>query len=218
MPQVFKPKANTLSWLIMAGIVVVLLAVALFGIVYEHSANATRVDLVRDQPVPFSHKHHVGDDGIDCRYCHSSVETSAVAGVPPTETCMTCHSELWTSAAMLAPVRRSLSANAPIRWTRVHDLPDYVYFDHSIHIAKGVGCTTCHGEVETMPLMRKAHTLTMGWCLDCHRAPEKYLRPLDRVFATDWSPPPDQITQGVRLVQAYHIEVDHLADCSVCHR
>jgi hypothetical protein len=218
MPQIFTPRANTISWLILVGVVLVPLSAAGLGIAYQHSDYATGVNVNRAQPVPFSHKHHVADDGIDCRYCHTGVETSAVAGVPPTEVCMTCHSQLWTTAAMLAPVRKSLAANEPMRWQRVHDLPDFVYFDHSVHIAKGVGCTTCHGHVETMPLTHKAESLTMAWCLDCHRAPERHLRPPDQVFATHWTEPADQIARGKALVHAYGIETSHLTDCSVCHR
>jgi hypothetical protein len=218
MPQIFSPSANTLLRLVLLGVIAVPLIVIGFGMAYERSGYATGVGFTVDQTVPFSHKHHIGDEGLDCRYCHSGVETSAVAGVPATEVCMTCHSQLWTNAAMLAPVRDSLAAGTPLRWTRVNDLPDYVYFDHSIHVAKGVGCTTCHGEVETMPLMRKATTMTMGWCLDCHRAPERYLRPPEAVFATNWTPPANQPTQGMLLLHRYAIEREHLTDCSVCHR
>ena len=130
-----------------------------------------------EQQVPFRHKHHVADVGIDCRYCHASVEQSAFAGLPPTHTCMTCHSQLFTDQPMLAPVIRSFESGNPMRWNRVHDLPDFVYFDHSIHVAKGVGCTTCHGAIDRMPLTWRTAPLQMQWCLDCHRAPQKYLRP-----------------------------------------
>ena len=140
--------------------------------------------------MPFSHQHHVGGLGLDCRYCHAGVETSPVAGLPPTHTCMTCHSQLYTQTAMLAPVRESLANNKPIHWNKVNRLPDYVYFDHSIHIAKGVGCTTCHGDVTSMPLMRQAAPLTMGWCLDCHRDPAPNLRPVADVFDPNWKAPP----------------------------
>jgi Cytochrome c7 and related cytochrome c len=182
------------------------------------SPYVTNQSVTRTQPVPFSHAHHVGSLGLDCRYCHTSVSTARFASVPPTETCMTCHSQLWTNAQMLAPVRKSLATNTPIRWQRVHVLPDYVYFDHSIHIAKGVGCSTCHGEVDRMPLMRQAAPLTMGWCLDCHRHPEKAVRPRDKVFDMAWTPPPDQIAKGRQLMTEYHIDTAHLTDCSKCHR
>jgi hypothetical protein len=171
-----------------------------------------------EQVVPFSHKHHVGDDGIDCRYCHTSVETSAFAGIPPTHTCMTCHSQLFTQQPMLAPVVESLRSGMPIQWMRIHDLPDFVYFNHSIHIAKGVGCETCHGRVDEMPLTWRVAPLTMQWCLDCHREPEKHLRPVEHVFDMGWKPAEDQMALGKRLVAAYHIHKSTLTDCSTCHR
>ena len=130
-----------------------------------------------EQPVPFSHQHHVGGLGIDCRFCHTTVETSGNAGMPPTYTCMTCHSQIWTNAAILAPVRDSLASNTPIAWHRINDLPDYVYFNHTIHIAKGVGCAECHGQVDQMPLLHKVHGFTMGFCVDCHANPGSRLRP-----------------------------------------
>ncbi|MBL6458725.1 cytochrome c3 family protein [Belnapia sp. T6] len=170
------------------------------------------------QPVPFNHEHHVGELGIECRYCHTSVEQSRFAGLPPTHTCMSCHSQLWTNASVLEPVRRSLAERKPIPWTRVNALPDYVFFDHSIHVAKGVGCTTCHGNVDSMPLMRQAAPLTMGWCLDCHRDPTPHLRPAAEVFAGHWTPPEDQEKRGAALMRHYGIRTEHLSDCSVCHR
>jgi ferredoxin len=146
------------------------------------------------------------------------VENSAFAGLPPTTTCMTCHSQLFTSADMLAPVRASLSQHKPIHWQRVHRLPAYVYFDHSVHVAKGIGCSTCHGAVDDMPLMRQVAPLTMGWCLDCHRNPAPNLRPESQIFSTTWAPPKDQLEQGRELLVQYHIETEHLTDCSRCHR
>jgi hypothetical protein len=171
------------------------------------------------QPVPFSHKHHVGDDGFDCRFCHASVETSAFAGMPSTRTCMGCHAYLFPDAPVLAPVRTSLARNEPLHWKRVHVLPDFVYFDHSIHIAKGVGCTTCHGRVDRMPLTWRAQSLEMQWCLDCHRAPGRWIRPRDRVFALDWplDVPNDEGT-AQRLLAANEVRVAGLTDCSTCHR
>ncbi len=184
----------------------------------QYTPYVTAQGLTPEQPVPFSHQHHVGGLGLDCRYCHTAVERSRFAGLPPTETCMTCHSQLWTSAAMLAPVRRSLASGTPIRWRRVNALPGYVYFDHSIHVAKGIGCTTCHGPVHRMPLLRQAAPLTMGWCVDCHAHPEAHLRPEDQIFSTDWTPPPDQEARGRALMAHYGIRTGHLTDCSVCHR
>ncbi|HTZ36625.1 MAG TPA: cytochrome c3 family protein [Stellaceae bacterium] len=169
------------------------------------------------QPIPFSHKHHVSGLGLDCRYCHTTVEVSQNAGMPSTATCMTCHSQIWTSAAMLAPDRQSLADGVPIRWTRVYALPDYVYFDHSIHIAKGVGCTECHGPIGDMALTWKASTLYMGWCLSCHRDPAPHLRPRDQVFNPHWQRGP-QTPSGRRLMAEYRIDTTDLSDCGVCHR
>ncbi len=218
MPQFFSPSSDTVARsVLVAGLIVPLLLVALaYGIAGSPMVTGRKV--VITQPVPFSHEHHVAQLGLDCRYCHTGVEKAWYAGLPPTETCMTCHSQLWTNAALLAPVRESFASDDPIRWQRVHRIPDYVYFDHSIHVAKGVGCTTCHGSVGAMPLMYQSAPLTMGWCLDCHRDPAKNLRPRSEVFSTDWQPPPDQEERGHKLLLDYGIKVDHLTDCSVCHR
>jgi hypothetical protein len=218
MAQIFRPYADTVARLILLSIVImpfVGTGVAYWAMRSEYITNRS---ITLNQPVPFSHQHHVGGLGLDCRYCHTDVETSPVAGIPPTHTCMTCHSQLYTQTQMLAPVRASLADNQPIRWNKVNKLPDYVYFDHSIHIAKGVGCTTCHGPVARMPLMRQAAPLTMGWCLNCHRNPAPYLRPATAVFDPDWKPPADQATQGLMLLAHNHIDTSHLTDCSVCHR
>jgi hypothetical protein len=216
--QIFRPAANTIAVLLIAALGAAPVVAVGLGYSLMKSPYITNQGITREQPVPFSHAHHVGGLGLDCRYCHTSVSTARFAGVPPTETCMTCHSQLWTNARMLAPVRESLASNTPIHWQRVHVLPDYVYFDHSIHIAKGVGCSTCHGEVDRMPLMRQQAPLTMGWCLECHRHPETALRPKDKVFDMAWTPPPDQEAQGRRLLAEYHIDTAHLTDCSKCHR
>jgi hypothetical protein len=182
------------------------------------SPYTTRVDIPLAQPVPFSHQHHADQLGIDCRYCHTSVEKSSFAGLPDTATCMTCHSQLFTTAPLLAPVRQSLATDIPLRWNRVNKLPDFVFFNHSIHIAKGIGCAACHGPVTDMPLMWKSRTLYMKWCLDCHRQPEKFIRPRDKVFDISWQAPLDQIQQGRALVAAYHVNITNLTDCSRCHR
>ena len=178
MPQIFKASTNSLA---RTSLVVTVLAIgglggALFEIIAD-SSYATRQGEAREQPIPFSHAHHVGSMGIDCRYCHTGVENSQHAMVPPTKTCMNCHSQIWINSPTLEPVRESYRTNESIRWTKVNDLPDYVYFNHSIHVKKGVGCETCHGRVDTMPLMYQQASLQMRWCLDCHRNPEKYLRP-----------------------------------------
>ncbi|WP_407168745.1 cytochrome c3 family protein [Bradyrhizobium sp. ORS 111] len=217
MPHLFRPFADTVARSVLVSIVVVpLLAI---GLAYWVSASEhmTGEEITLDQPVPFSHAHHVGGLGLDCRYCHTSVESSPVAGIPPTHTCMTCHSQLYTQAAMLAPVRKSLAEGRPIHWNKVNRLPAYVYFDHSIHVAKGIGCTTCHGDVANMPLMRQAAPLTMGWCLDCHRNPAAKMRPVSKVFDPYWKFPDDQAEQGLILAHQY-LDNKHLTDCSICHR
>jgi hypothetical protein len=169
--------------------------------------------------VQFSHQHHVTALGLDCRYCHTSVESSKFAGIPPTETCMTCHSQIWRDSPMLAPVRESLARNEPIRWNRVHDLPDYAYFNHSVHLAKGVGCASCHGRVDRMPLVWKDQPLTMEWCLSCHREPEKHLRPHEEIFNMAWAlGEADQLSMGRSLLRKNHVPVHRLSDCSTCHR
>jgi cytochrome c7-like protein/class III cytochrome C family protein len=216
--QVFRPVANTLAVLAIASIGAIPILLIGLGYALTSSPYVTDQSVTKKQPVPFSHAHHVGGLGLDCRYCHASVEKTRFAEIPPTETCMTCHSQIWTNASMLAPVRESLATKVPIHWQRVHNLPDYVYFDHSIHVAKGVGCSTCHGRVDRMPLMRQAAPLTMGWCLDCHRNPASAVRPHDKVFDMNWTPPEDQIAQGRRLMTEYHIDAAHLTDCSKCHR
>ncbi len=170
-----------------------------------------------EQPIPFSHKHHVSGLGLDCRYCHTTVEESSNAGMPSTAICMTCHSQIWTNAAMLEPDRESVAENSPIRWTRVYTLPDYVYFDHSIHIAKGVGCTECHGPIGDMAMTWKANSLYMSWCLSCHRDPAPHLRPKDQVFNPHWRRT-DSTPSGDALLVQYHIKTEALSDCGICHR
>jgi hypothetical protein len=175
----------------------------------------------RDQQVPFSHQHHVAGLGIDCRYCHTSVEESSFAGLPPTETCMTCHSRVWTEAPILAPVRQSLASRQPLQWNRVNQLPDFVFFNHSIHVQKGIGCSSCHGAVDQMPLTWKAHSLYMRWCVDCHEAPQKQLRPHDQLYNMSWQAGPNQEQLGKQLLEQYHIStnrLNQLKDCSMCHR
>lgn len=218
MPQVFSPSADT--WLRL-GIVVgaVTLSGALLvagGLV--RSDYVTGVGVAPQQPVPFSHAHHVGQLGLDCRYCHTGVETAADAGFPPTHTCMTCHSQIWTGAPMLAPVRQSLANDVPLRWHRVAAVPDFVYFDHHVHVAKGVGCVTCHGRVDKMPLLARAHPFQMRWCLDCHRDPAPSLRPRERVFDLQWTPVGGPQDLGERLMAERKVDTAHLTDCYTCHR
>ena len=219
MAQIFSPRANVYSRVIIVGVIVLICGAGWATSAIFWSPYTTYVDVPFEQPVAFSHKHHVGDDGIDCRYCHTSVETSSFAGMPSTQICMTCHSQIWNQAPLLAPVRQSLTSNQPIKWTRVNDLPDFTYFDHSIHLAKGIGCSTCHGEVDRMPLTRRAETLYMKGCLECHRAPEKFVRPRAEIYNLRWQPPPDQAAQGRELVRQYRIDTSsRLTNCSTCHR
>src|SRR5262245_11126093 len=216
MPQIFHHSTNTLSRVTIFGAVFALAALLWLLAMLSRSAYWTRQTEVVEQPVPFSHAHHVGGIGIDCRYCHTTVETAAFAGMPPTATCMNCHSQIWADSPMLEPVRQSFRTGQPIRWTRVHDLPDFVYFDHSIHIAKGIGCSECHGRVDRMPLMFKSETLQMEWCLRCHRHPEQRVRPRAELFDMAWSPPAGAGALHAQLASEYHVE--RMTDCSVCHR
>src|SRR4051794_1504438 len=221
MPQVFGKGSNSLARVTLIGGFFGFFG--FWGVVYAvyRSPYTTDQNVPRAQPVPFSHQHHVAGLGIDCRYCHTSVEKSAFAGIPPTHTCMTCHSQVWTDAPILAPVRQSLASDQPLHWNRVNQLPDFVFFNHSIHVQKGIGCSTCHGAVDEMPLTWKSHSLYMRWCLDCHEAPERNLRPKDQIFNMKWEPPPDQLEQGRKLLNEYHISsqrLEQLRDCGMCHR
>ena len=216
MAQIFQRSTNTIARVSIYG-AVIFIALLGYGVdVVNNTSYVTEVNTARPQPVPFSHKHHVGELGLDCRYCHSSVEVSSSAGMPATETCMTCHSQIWTNSSMLEPVRASYSSSKPISWTRVNAVPDFVYFNHSIHVAKGVGCTTCHGPVAEMNITWRGQTLYMRWCLECHNAPEKYLRPRSEVFNAFYQPPSDQLALGRRLVKEY--KVQNLTNCTTCHR
>jgi hypothetical protein len=214
--QVFGPAANSVARASVLG--VLFSAVLLFGglELYARSPYVTEVGVPVAQPVPFSHKHHVSDDGIDCRYCHTSVEQASFAGMPSTQTCMNCHSQIWADSPVLQPVRDSLLNGQPLRWNRVYNLPDFVYFDHSIHVQKGVGCSTCHGRVDDMPLTFKATSMQMSFCLDCHSNPAPNLRPADQIFNMAWRPPADQDRLGRDLMQAYHVQSK--ISCSTCHR
>ena len=214
--QIFHRSANSIAKVSIVGGVLLVGGIIALAYSIDRGAYITDVKVVRTQPIPFSHKHHVLDDGIDCRYCHTSVETSARAGLPATEVCMSCHSQIWTNAAVLEPVRESWRTGQSIEWTRVHDLPDFVYFNHSIHLNKGIGCSTCHGEVQNISFMYKQNTLYMNWCLECHRNPEKYIRPRSEVFNTAYQAPANQAELGKKLVAEYHVQ--SLTDCYTCHR
>ena len=220
MSQVFHRSANIVSKVSIVVLVVLIGGLLWFMDAWSRSGYNTQAFVSRVQPVQFSHKHHAGDDGIDCRYCHTSVEVSATAGIPPSKTCMNCHAQIWSNAPYLEPVRESFRSGQPIKWVRVHDLPDFVYFNHSIHVNKGVGCSTCHGRVDQMPLVMQVQSLQMQWCLDCHRNPEMVLRPRDRVFDMTWVPPADQAARGKDLAEnVYHLQNKNvLTSCSTCHR
>lgn len=230
--QVFHRSTNTISRATVFGAVFLIAFILWACIQLQRSPYITYARVARPQPVPFSHQHHVSGLGIDCRYCHTSVEKSSFAGIPPTKTCMNCHSQIWLGAPLLEPVRESFRTGRSLVWTRVNDLPDFVYFDHSIHINKGVGCNTCHGPVDQMPLMFNYASLQMEWCLDCHRDPAKNLRPRDQVFNMRYEQPStlkplvldgkqytDQTTLGTYLVKKYNLRtVADITSCSTCHR
>ena len=214
--QIFPRSSNAIARGSLFVVVFVAAAVGWLLFTFQRSPYITMAGVRKPQPVPFSHQHHVTGLGVDCRYCHTSVEVSSFAGIPPTKTCMNCHAQIWTNAAYLEPVRASFRTGQSIEWTRVHVLPDYVFFDHSIHIHKGIGCSTCHGRVDQMPLTWRVNTLFMEWCLDCHRAPERFVRPRDQIFNMEWKAPQDQAALGRRLVAEYKIQ--KLTDCWTCHR
>jgi hypothetical protein len=217
MAQVFHRSTNTISRVSLAFLVLLLGTGAWIWGMIVRSPYITQAMVVRTQPVQFSHEHHVNALGIDCRYCHASAEVSAFAGIPPTKTCMNCHSQIWADSPMLEPVRESFRSGRSIEWVRVHDLPDFSYFNHAIHLKKGIGCASCHGRVDLMPLMWREKSLYMEWCLECHRNPERFVRPIEHVFDMAWQPAPgDEPGLGERLVERHGIT--RLDDCSVCHR
>lgn len=216
MAQIFHRSTNTFAKVSIFGAVFMIAALGWLIFELERSSYFTEVGVAREQPVPFSHKHHVAGLGLDCRYCHTSVESSSFAGIPPTKTCMNCHSQVWSDSPTLEPVRASFRNDQSIEWVRVNDLADFVYFNHSIHVAKGMGCQTCHGQVDQMPLTWREKTLHMEWCLDCHRQPEQYVRPKSEVFNMNYKTPANQLELGRKLVADYKIR--KLESCSTCHR
>ncbi len=221
MSQIFHRSTNALARFTIFGAVFVLAFLGWAMEMIDRGSWETRAVQVRQQPVPFSHAHHVGGLGLDCRYCHTTVETSSFANIPPTKTCMNCHSEIWNTSPTLEPVRASFRTGESIRWTRVYDLPDFVYFDHSIHVNKGIGCESCHGRVDRMPLMWQNASLQMEWCLGCHRSVQDHIRPRQFVTRMGYHPPPGVSQQeiGQRLMKEYHIQdVRTLTSCSTCHR
>jgi hypothetical protein len=217
MPQIFPPNANTfVKWALIGGGLFVVLLLTSLPILARTVNNAVGVPV--EQPVAYPHNLHVAQLGIDCRYCHTSVEVAPFANVPPTETCMTCHSQVRVGAPALAVVAESWTLDVPIQWNRVHDMPEFVYFNHSAHVNNGVGCSTCHGRIDQMTDIWKAEPMTMGWCLECHRAPERFVRPRSEVFNMAYERPSDQLVLGTELVAAYHIDTEKLPQCSTCHR
>jgi hypothetical protein len=219
MAQLFHRGANNIAKASMV------LVIVLGGVVYfaysqiARSSYLTNRYLERPQPIQFSHKHHVGDDGIDCRYCHTSVETAASAGIPPTQTCMNCHNQLWSDAPYLETIRASYRDNKPMMWERVHDLPGFVYFNHSIHVAKGVGCSTCHGQVDAMPAVYQENTLQMEWCISCHKDPSAFIRPKSEIYNMSWKDSNLTAEERQTLKKEYKIRSrEMLTSCSICHR
>jgi len=216
--QVFGRQADQIAQFGLTAALVMLLVFAVAWVGLDRSSYGTGQRLARLQPIPFSHAHHAGEDGIDCRYCHGAVETSSSAGLPATEICMTCHSQLFADAPVLEPVRQSFASGKPIVWERVHDLPDFVYFNHAAHVNNGVGCVSCHGRIDEMPTLYQAAPLTMQWCLDCHRDPGPQLRPEDEITSMTWTPTGERRKFGEQMIAHYHVRTDHMTDCYVCHR
>ncbi|HEY3697955.1 MAG TPA: cytochrome c3 family protein [Spongiibacteraceae bacterium] len=213
MPQVFSLRRVLLIKL--GSLVLLIVVAATLVVMHWQMQYPNAVGAPVRQPIPFSHKHHVGDDGIDCRYCHTSVERGSSAGLPSTQICLSCHSQLFSDANIFNPLFSSMQSNRSVVWTRVHDLPDFVYFDHSIHVAKGVACVECHGRIDQMPLTWRVASLDMQWCLDCHRAPQPHLHAANEIFAM----PPPAVSNGEQLSGFYHLRSrQRLTDCSTCHR
>jgi hypothetical protein len=229
MPQVFPKSMNVLSRMMVFWLPLLAASGAVAGTAFYRSDYTTGAREVVQQPIPFSHKHHVAQLGIGCQYCHTSVEVSANAGFPPTKTCMNCHQQMWVGADLLAPVRESYQKDIPIAWNKVHNVPHYTYFNHSIHVNKGVGCYSCHGNIDDMNLVFQTKTLLMEWCLNCHRNPELHLRPRDEIYNIRWKAsdvtnpdtgePYDQLTLGRKLKEEYHVRGSQvITNCSICHR
>lgn len=217
-PQIFRPGTNTLARVSIFVGALIIVEILLILIVFFRSNYWRQVHIAIDQPVNFSHQIHAGVLGMDCRYCHTSVAQSPFASLPPTETCVTCHTQVKQNSPRVQPIWESLETGKPIEWVKVHDLPAFVYFNHSIHVNKGFGCTECHGRVNEMPVVWQEQALFMGWCLNCHRNPEKYIRPVEEVYNMEWVRPPNQIALGQKLVQEYNIDVNRLSNCYICHR
>ena len=216
MPQIFHRSTNTISRVSIFGALFLVAGLLWLFAAVNRSPWVTQARVARDQPIQFSHERHVAGNGIDCRYCHTSVEDSGFAGIPPTKTCMNCHSEIFANSPFLEPVRASFRDNTPIAWTRVHDLPDFVYFNHSIHVKKGIGCESCHGRVDQMPLMYQENSLLMEWCINCDKNPQAYVRPRSEITTMGYRPAVAQSVLGPQLVKEYNINPP--LNCSTCHR
>jgi hypothetical protein len=216
MPALFSPSSNRTIRLTLAAAAAAIILVPLALMAWVRTPAITGQHTTPAQPIPFDHRIHAHGLEIDCRYCHSSVERSASAGIPATSVCLPCHSQVWRDGPYFAPVRQSLATGKPIPWQRVNGLPDYVFFNHAIHVNKGVGCETCHGRVDRMQRVEQAQPLTMGWCLECHRHPERYLRPVEQVTTMGWRPARPQAVLGAELASRYHVA--RLTNCSACHR
>jgi hypothetical protein len=216
MSALFRPRSNTIFRFILVAVGVVATGVLAGLMIFARVPAGTRQDEELIQPVQFDHRHHVVDDAIDCRYCHQGVEKGASAGIPSTALCMNCHAQVWNKSPKLELVRRSYFTGRPIPWVRVHQVPDFVYFNHSIHVNKGVGCETCHGRVDRMASIYQASTLTMSWCLECHRNPGPTLRPPEAITTMGWEPEGDRAALAQKLMQTYAVHTR--TSCTTCHR
>lgn len=219
MSQIFNPSANNIARLsILIGGLVALFIAAIFP-AWDRSPYTDRAPagIAIEQPVRFSHKLHSGNLNISCVYCHGGAEVSRYAGISDTHTCMSCHSQIALYSELLEPVRASYETGEPLVWNKVHDLAEHVYFNHAVHVNNGVGCESCHGRVDEMPLVWQAESMTMNWCMDCHNNPEEYLRPESEIYTFGWEPEGDQIELGLQLIDEYQINTEGLNQCSVCH-
>jgi hypothetical protein len=214
----FRPETNTRARMALAALLALLLLGIGFPLLYARTVYFTGQSFPAAQPVPFDHRHHVADDGIDCRYCHQTVDAGATAGFPSAEQCMGCHGQIWNKSPPLELVRQSFFEGRPIAWRRVHRLPDFVFFNHANHVMKGIGCVSCHGRVDQMAAVEQVQPLNMGWCLECHRAPERNLRPPDRITDMTWRPPPGREGDALARSLATLYEVKTRVSCTTCHR
>jgi hypothetical protein len=214
MAALFPPWSNTATTVALGALGVVIVAALATPMIYARSPYATGQEAPLLQPIAFDHRHHVRDDGIDCLYCHEGAERSPYAGVPAADRCLGCHNQIWNDSELIAPLRASATTGAAIRWRRVHSLPDFVYFDHSIHVNRGIGCVSCHGRIDEMAAVHQTGRLTMSWCLDCHRDPVPHLRPRDQITSMTWTP--ESPAQQPALANEYRTR--RLTHCSTCHR